>query len=1254
MRKRKLFGALILTVLSCLLFAGCSMSSSDEKTPQQLIADGYGNNTYNISFSSDGLDEPIRDMIYTAGNMPKLPTPEKVGYIFSGWYMDKECTVPYSDGILYLYMKNVVLYPKWIKEEFVQNGTYDIEFEANILEETIELGEATERYGGFQDFTQNIIQSQTYIEKSDGHKLLKIQYDAGYATPFTASVQAMTVTVGRQSASNVRIIERIQALNDQFQTVFIDIDDIDLSETIYLNVTTTNYGDNVPMEAYNATTTKYTVSFRIAKVIGFSAAYVDTDVPLDEGWYLAKTYYKTLDSKDSMGSMFNPVYSYIYSDGENYTLVKPNYPYEGLISGVGLSGNEKYFNRLMTFIPVSLFYEIDLSETDGNPNADYFPSENNGLYYGNYAVEYHADQNVFYNIFDLGKRVDCEFVVQMAVTGHMEAFQAMGYLNQKLIIDDEHLIKLSEVDYTPLSGDSYEYQSTMQYYPGKVGFVESDIKDHYLGYDAIKEYGVSNELINFFYTDKNKIYSSRIEITPTAATNARSTADSRYIIAHFDVNARVFGYDLSDGDLMADTMTIQSFGSDALRENRSKVVGKSLTIGDIVHLDDIYAEKVNKDYEFGLVQYELYEMTDGKVDYTKPILQNSPVFTFTKDVAVLFTSKYDDETRTTLVELTEFQTPDIRIHSTKDFPYDENAVYSIGQRITYPYVTYSWMGASADFVGTFYVDDEPKDGINIVRVVYFDVDDNGNYSLNYARKNDKSFVVSANKTVVLYELTNRYGERYDYEILFFASDRARYEITDNRGNVLAEGVVRYNEKDESIRKEISVSYTEIITESTYSEQLKKSLTLTIGATTEDFEFTSYNLYTDSFYSENVVPSNDPVENVTAVWNAIKDSCYAWVQFKYKHGSDYVTLNYIYRFNFSGKQSYTLFDYESYFSNYRYEYPVYTIYGSDGTRLGYVRSLFSYGVTTSYNGTYQEALTFNSAGKYQATYYLYIDRIKFGGAGGGTAALLLYQNFEVLDRYTDVYITYKTDAAHPFFDGTLEKTVTESLAEDIVILSKSSFARSSDILYGFTYGISNDASRAYRSGSTLENYISKFNAQSITLYALWDSGMEIKAQAISNADQKQFAWLNEDGAYEFKLSDFESALIVPDGYKFIGWTGGFIGDRVVTGKNASVSYRNIEWDNPDFFTISAVFKKILNVGYQIDGEYSDDWQRGETVLEGGYIANPNLHSKVSCKVAGYEFKGWYVKGDETKTIVNLSTYEITENTTFVALFGPIGE
>ena len=64
---KKFFSEVVIFILcvACLAaFSACG--KTDVKTPQDVIKEAYGDTEYKISFSSEGLDEPLEDLTYTA------------------------------------------------------------------------------------------------------------------------------------------------------------------------------------------------------------------------------------------------------------------------------------------------------------------------------------------------------------------------------------------------------------------------------------------------------------------------------------------------------------------------------------------------------------------------------------------------------------------------------------------------------------------------------------------------------------------------------------------------------------------------------------------------------------------------------------------------------------------------------------------------------------------------------------------------------------------------------------------------------------------------------------------------------------------------------------------------------------------------------------------------------------------------------------------------------------------------------------
>ena len=146
---------------------------------------------------------------------------------------------------------------------------------------------------------------------------------------------------------------------------------------------------------------------------------------------------------------------------------------------------------------------------------------------------------------------------------------------------------------------------------------------------------------------------------------------------------------------------------------------------------------------------------------------------------------------------------------------------------------------------------------------------------------------------------------------------------------------------------------------------------------------------------------------------------------------------------------------------------------------------------------------------------------------------------------------------------------------------------------------------------------------------------------------------ETGSYKGNYRVDLNLISVPEiaGYVFVGWTGGFLGNEIVTlnqehsAINIYTVSQNQDWD------VYAVYRKILRVTFVIDQTYSNSYfgiieiQEGETV--------PESYRTPTAK-DGYTFVGWYVQGDETQTILDLDTFTFSESVTLVAKFEATGE
>ena len=60
---KKFFSEVVIFILCAASFVALSAcGKTDVKTPQDVIKEAYGDTEYKISFSSEGLDEPLEDL----------------------------------------------------------------------------------------------------------------------------------------------------------------------------------------------------------------------------------------------------------------------------------------------------------------------------------------------------------------------------------------------------------------------------------------------------------------------------------------------------------------------------------------------------------------------------------------------------------------------------------------------------------------------------------------------------------------------------------------------------------------------------------------------------------------------------------------------------------------------------------------------------------------------------------------------------------------------------------------------------------------------------------------------------------------------------------------------------------------------------------------------------------------------------------------------------------------------------------------
>lgn len=1267
---KKLFSKVVIWILCAVSLAAlpsCSKAGSTG-TPQDVIKEAYGDTEYKISFSSEGLDAPLEDLTYTAKSIPVLPVPQKVGYVFGGWFFDKEYHTQYQDNLLLMTMSDVTLYAKWLKEDLAVSGTYDIDFEAEILEDTVKEGKTAAEFGGYKKFPDNISTENTYIEKSDNDLLLKIEYDCMDPEPYGALADSYKITVNAlKNPSSVYIKESVNSLSDTVKTIYIRITDMDLSVPVYLDIETTNWNtEGLSDEERYGTTTTYTVAFRITRLIGFKTPYVDTSVPLEDGYYLVRSYFKTIENKSSMGDGFNSVFSYLKAENGKYKLIKPFTPYAGLVQFTLGKLEEPYyqnlFYRMMSFMPNQYCFELDTTGFDGEVESNYYSETYKAKKYVDYSVEFHTDDCKIYSIIDLGTNFKREFGILYSVSGFMEVAGGMGSGLQILYMDYDHIIRLSDenVDYRELSGDSYSFEASGSFYPGNA----SDLNDKNLTYDETLKNGLSTKMVNFWYsaTDANvpyesrKVYNSKITFRPTDETNAKNISDARYEIAHFDIQTNIYGYDAEAGrkngeELFYDSMSVQTFGANGMRESLKFRLGKTVNQGDVIRLEDLYREKVSKDTDFSTVQYTGYAISEDIIDFSQEITVNK-AFTFSSDCAIVFTSADDDGiTQTAIVEIVQKSDPDYRITdenhawkwSDEDAAYVSDTIDKEGSSVELPALTYSWTGVKNVRFRSNWYDDEAC--INPLHVGIF-TNQNGVYSLTYIGHQKKDFTASAYETYVCYELVNGYGETEFVRFKYVTSKKETYRIESVGGEIMDEGDVQYDEYGKI--KDIRASESVYLTKENCDEKLSRLFRMTIGeASPAQMSLTGFSacLVDKNNYRTTVsrVVENGDMDSVIREIKGYMAS-YSWftVSLEFSYFGNQFSSNYLYGVTFSGETTTDMLKFNSYFANTLYTMSIPRLYSSEGNEIattyisvkhrigGKTDNSFYAGRTyTLRKGEYEYSLKFNEAGAFYVGFSFSVNGVSYSFG----------QVVNVLSDTCDVAITFVTDKDHPFSDGLLERTVTYNLSNNINALNEKEFA-GNDILFGWTQYVGRNATSKDVVKNGISDFIGKYNSQNVTLYAIWDGGISVTAKAEGNDDRtKHYFRDSSSGYYVIDLSVYK--VYAPAGSVLAGWTGGFLGDTVKNGK----IYLNEVTDDSDYFTINAVYKKMLTVKYSINATYSASVIRNDSVIEGnGLDSNRTVVAKT-----GYTFKGWFVQGDEGRTVIDLSTYKFTEDTVLVAVF-----
>lgn len=1273
MKKKPLICAFAAFLIGCLgAFAGCSVLTNSAATdPYSAIKQAYGTQQFTISFNSENLAEPIEDMTYTAYNIPKLPTPRRVGYVFDGWFFDSNYQTQYFDNVLYLYMRDVTLYAKWVKEELVQNGVYDVQASLTVVDGSLKEYSLSQKYGNTPElFLSAVNMDAIQLEKTDGDLLLKFEYDIKTTKTFAALAETFSVTVNSSMGSSVYVKDKIAPANETTRTLYFNINNISLEDPILLNVMAYNWDAEVGEgESVDDTRISFTVSLQITEFEGFSTAFADYTVKLEDGYYSVKTYYEAdSETGTEMIAGYNPVYSYLYAKDGHYTLIKPFTPYTGLV-GSGIN-YDYYYDVLATFITPQYYWEL-------LPSGESYSAGT----YKTVTAEFHADTGRNYYLFDLGDSVQKQLRMNCTVSGIMERFFHSGTMNLNIVIDYEHMISVSDTGYTPLSGDYMQFTDEVK--------VAGSEQEDSLG--KVIAAGLQYDYVNFFYSVTNEtktMLSHSVTVMPTSSLNVGELADG---VTAFTRNFKVYGYDFSSDALYENCLAANDSAS--MWENRQLKVGKLIDKGDTVSLAALYHEKVEKDGDFSKVSAQAYYITDDTVNYSRPYAITDSSFVFSADVAVVFTVNGESGTGSTVVELRSNVPPELEFLD--DFEYDDGKTvrtdnqthlyargsFSYGQTIAYPNLFYQWYGASGNFLDEYFDINEGEICIHPVYTKMYSVDDEGNYSLltmKYGNDIDTSlFFMNADHVAIVYELLNVYGERH-YVVVHYTTAGQTYYSLERNGEEVQTGRVSYTN---GLRDTVAVKEEYVITLTSYQEFkniFNNSYAFVIDGESFETVLSSAKVYTRAGYQELAFPSGEQVISL------VGEEDYVYLSLTYANGDDYYRIMYMYGVKFDGAFEFKPIPYEAVFTDTTYTFRVPYITSSDGIKLGSgTISLFRVESSSNSHELVENGenytLKFNKTGTYRFSYYVIFKYDENGNRVFGNIRSLTVrftQTVTVISGTTSVVqITYTDTQKHPFLesystDGSY--TVTYNVKDLINLLDASYFKNESGanllawaVRQEYTYL---DTSVILYTEEILRTFITTFHAQNVTLYPIWDEKINVTLSLVMesggeetvfnpNAKSQIFALEKKSSSYRISISDyclFTAENNVPSGYVLAGFRGGFLGDNLIPLDDIplySYAYAPDYYSGlQDPYTVYAVYKKQVNVSFELNAVYTKSYFAKETIFEGDSVAEKT----VTTRSDAYTFVGWVLKNEaqeysEEDVITRISGYAVPNDTIFVAVF-----
>lgn len=1234
---------MIIFLLSLALgFGGCKLKENNNKSLKDHINDAYGNKEFTISFNAQNLDKPLASLKFSARVIPKLPTPDKLGYIFMGWYFDKDYTKPYDDNLLILGMRDVILYAKWQKEEFRQDGIYELSYDTELIKESIVKEELVDKYGGIKDFTKRIIKQNTYIEKTGTELLLKIEYNENAYYPFGKDAPYKINLASSKNDPNLYIKNKIDSLADQVKSLFISLNKVDLSKPIYLEVEARDYESEVINEKdRDKMGAKYLVKFAITKFIGFDKPFVNYKEGLENGTYLLRSYYKSEDNKETMMSQFNPVYGYLKAENGNYKFIKPIAPYYGMIGLLNKLNkplDANFNHRFMTFTTIQNYYDIakDNELTDGNiQNQEYLPKYYKAGKYGKFQMEYHSDTKQYYAIFELGKKLDRDLIFSLFVSGFMENNLRYGSLRSKMTLDYDHMVRINDSEYQPLSGDAFSFKKEFMDYPGK----SSDL--NYTGQTDLylKKYGLIREFYNYFYSQTqsgNKIHSHRITVTPKQTFNL---ANGRYQISSFISEQEIFDYD-GQANLFADKSKTSNITlTYGLRTKELMKVGKTFNLGDEVDLEELFKNLVGNLDEIKNLTYKEIAKNGDSYDFNN-LLAINKTFNFSEEKQIRFEYLKDSQKRISVVKIKAKSDPTIKLKDQFNKPLDTTKVYELGTTVSLPFLKYQYPGeGQKSYTGYYYQNqDGNKIGLDPTSVSLVSLINNHNEYRDVAPETT-TFTLVGKKQYVVFDLKNEFGESYLYYVEYKLKGEIKQTITNNLNDTLYDRYLKYNENNQI--RALKYEYSQINSIEEFEKEKNKLYFLNNGENHYQYKLKSYYIYDGSKRDEYEVSDTYNLEDIINDIKTKIGSNARVIKLIYQYDKNTLSINYLLNASISGYKTNKIMKYQTYFTNTDYFLNELEILNQQGNYEASITSkLYKYnnGDTLSARPGLFDAEQIGNALKFKFyTPGKYILEMHFSYNFGN---IVIKQIFEVEDITSEVSIKYVTDSEHPFKDGSLEKTFKYDLSKAILPPNHLEFITTNDRLIGYK-----NKFLTLENNKALEDFIKTFNSNKVTLNVIWDKGVDLIVKPNISAPGVSTKTYHIYRDIYSSYSEIFSNIIPkknPQGYKLIALKADIFPNGYMSIKDLNLDYYFFFKSN---LTIELIYAREVIVQYEINSTISNDYFANDILYDGDKIPLKEL----KFVDPNYEFLGWYVKDDPTESLIDLNTYIVHSDITLIAKF-----